>query len=340
MRKDLCMRTSLKTIISILLCLCLTGGAIVLFDSPTKASVALSANATVSGETVTVTVTFPDVTLASVSVDVAFNTAHLKMSAEATHTVPAGPMAMPSPSATANSQGKCTLAVAGMTDISFNGVTLTLVFHVESTEVESTNVTVTVTKATKADTSPVSLEGATKEITLKTVTPPPPPPPPSSDESDSSVSSSVTDEGGDSDVSDTPKPPVSSVTSSKPTSSVTSSKVPSDSQTTDTGTVTDLPEVSDTESILSSSESDAITDLPVTDTSDSDLSQTSDTNTSSNPTSVPLGTQVVRTEGNGGSGMSTDTVVLLVSIAAACFLCFCLTYLGLRRQTPKNPEEE
>ena len=337
------MRTSLKTIFSFLLCFCLLSGAAV-FGLPAEASVSISANATVSGDTVTAVFTFPDATFASVSVDVTYNTAHLKLSAEGTHTAPAGLMAALTPMATANGQGKCTFGVVGMADTSYNGASLTLVFHVEDASVTETTLTATVTKCKSANQADFALGGVSKTVTLKTVTPPP------SSDSEGNGSTGVTDEGGSSDSSDLPVSSTgsgnaassdtpSSGESDKPVSSdKTSSKAPSDTETSDTGTVTDSAEVSDTDSVLSS-ETDTATDLPLTESAtDLTLSQNSDTAPSVGST-VSLGAQNPVSD-KGSEGISTDTVILLVSIAVACCLCFCLTYLGLRRQAPKDPEEE
>lgn len=314
----------------------------------TQAAASLVVSATVNGTSVNVSVAFPDISFAASTVEVSFNPAHLELSAKATTAGLTHGMISISEAANANAAGKCTFAIMNFTgNLSAKGGTLNLVFTIKDATVETTPLTVTVVNCGDTSANPIELGGTSATLTLKTVTPPPPPP---SSDSEGSGSSEVVTDTPDSDDSDTPvssgnsnssgtSDTPNSGSSEKPVSSnKTSSKVPSDSQTSDTGTVTDSAEASDTESIVSSSESDVATDLPLTDTTILPPSQNSDANPPASST-VSLGGQTPRPTPQD-EGIDTDTVILLVSIAVACCLCFCLTYLGLRRQAPKNPEEE
>lgn len=331
MSKHLLSRGKFLSLICILLSLFITLSCAL----HTNAAATLSANATVNGNTVTVTVTFPNVSFKAGTIEVSFNKAHLQLASKGTTSGLSHAMITATEVADANAGGFCRFAIMDFTSpVSANGGTLTMIFSVADASVSSTNITVTVIDCGNGPNDSVELAGTTKAVTLKQST--------STDTSSGSGSSSggqssgsqssgsqssgTTNTGsGSSGTSDTPS--VNS-SSSKPTSSAkpSSNPVSSNPETSDTGTETDT-QITDTESgfEISQTETDAGTGTegapPVTDTNDAPSGTT---------TGISASADTSTQKPKGGLDLSTSAIAI-ISLSVAAFICCLLTLAGFLR---------
>lgn len=299
----------------------------------TNAAATLSANATVNGNTVTVTVTFPNVSFKAGTIEVSFNKAHLQLASKGTTSGLSHAMITATEVADANAGGFCRFAIMDFTSpVSANGGTLTMIFSVADASVSSTNITVTVIDCGNGPNDSVELAGTTKAVTLKQPTTTDTSSGASSggqssgSQSSGSQSSGTTNTGsGSSGTSDTPS--VNS-SSSKPTSSAkpSSNPVSSNPETSDTGTETDT-QITDTESgfEISQTETDAGTGTegapPVTDTNDAPSGTT---------TGISASADTSTQKPKGGLDLSTSAIAI-ISLSVAAFICCLLTLAGFLR---------
>lgn len=328
--------SSLKNTLILLLCLIFGLSCAILFSPDAEAAeAAMSVSSERNNSTVTVTVSFPDISFAAATIDVAFNSAHIQLAEKPTSTGLTHPMITISEAAASNTKGKCTFAIMNMADTSAKGGTLNLKFTVKDTSVEETSVTVTVVNCGNASAQAIALKGATKTVTLKT----PEPPPVTDTSTNTSTSTSTTTDTSTSTstttkppVTDDPKPTTSSskpttTTSSKPSTTTSSKPVSSNKPSSDPSITTD----SATETDIGS-----ITDTPI----DTETSVTEPTVSTTVPGPTIIGSEILTATSSSepaeeNSPIST-TVVAMISVGIASFLCGGLTVLGLMRHKKED----